>query len=117
MAMESATPTPDDRIDDIADGQRMIIFAILLNIATAIVVTTVAEIFGLIGIGAVVLAIIGLLNVASGLGYSTGVKVLLIVLVFVPIASLLMLVIVNGKATEALKAHGFKVGLLGARKP
>lgn len=116
MGMETAS-LPNERIEAVADGQRMVIFAILLYIATAIVITAVDEIFGLLGIGAVVLGIIGLLKVASGLGYSTGVKVLLVVLVFVPIASLLMLVIVNGKATKALKADGYKVGLLGARKP
>ena len=105
-----------DAIEDVADGQRMIIAAILLNIVTAVLVTTAGEIFGLVGLGALLLAIVGLVKLADGLGYSLGIKILLIVLTFFPLISLVMLLIVNGRATEALKAAGYTVGLLGARK-
>ncbi len=46
--------------------------------------------------------------------YSVGVGVLLGVLTLVPCIGLIVLLIVNGKATGILKQNGIKVGLLGA---
>jgi len=46
--------------------------------------------------------------------YSTGVGVLLGILTFIPCLGLIVLLVVNGKATEILKQNGIKVGLLGA---
>jgi hypothetical protein len=46
--------------------------------------------------------------------YSTGVGVLLGILTLVPCIGLIVLLIVNGKATGILKQNGIKVGLLGA---
>lgn len=116
MAVDGTTAEARS-IEDVADGQRMVIWAILLYIFTVIIASTAGEIFGLVGIGALILAIMGLLRLADGLGWTTGTKILLIILVFVPLVSLLMLLIVNGRATQALKAAGYKVGLMGARKP
>lgn len=47
--------------------------------------------------------------------YSTAVGVLLALLTFLPCIGLLVLLIVNGKATNILKQNGHKVGLLGAK--
>ena len=46
--------------------------------------------------------------------YSTGVGVLMAILTLVPCVGLIMLLVVNGKATAILKQNGIKVGLLGA---
>ena len=46
--------------------------------------------------------------------YGTGLGVLLGVLSLVPCIGLIVLLIVNGKATSVLKQNGIKVGLLGA---
>jgi hypothetical protein len=46
--------------------------------------------------------------------YSIVVGVLLGILTFVPCLGLVMLLLVNGKATNILKENGVKVGLLGA---
>jgi hypothetical protein len=46
--------------------------------------------------------------------YGTGLGVVLGILTLIPCIGLVMLVIVNGKATTILKQHGLKVGLLGA---
>ena len=116
MAVDDV-PQTTGSIEDVIDGQKMILWAILLYIVTVIIVTSAGEVFGLVGIGVLVLAIMGLLKLSDGLGYSTGIKVLLIVLLFVPLIGFLTLAIVNGKATQTLKASGYKVGLMGARKP
>lgn len=46
--------------------------------------------------------------------YSTGVGILLGILALIPCVGLLVLLLVNGKATSILKQNGIKVGLLGA---
>ena len=115
MAVDGVTQTTGS-IEDVVDGQKLIIWAILLNILTAVLVTTVGEIFGLVGIGAFVLAIVGIVKLADGLGYSLGIKIVLFVLAFVPVVSLLTLAILSGRATQALRAAGYTVGLFGARK-
>ncbi len=46
--------------------------------------------------------------------YSTAVGILLGILTLFPCLGLLVLLIVNGKATTILKQNGIKVGLLGA---
>ncbi len=46
--------------------------------------------------------------------YTTGVGVVLGVLTLIPCIGLIVLLIINAKATNILKAHGIRVGLLGA---
>lgn len=94
----------------------MLIVAILINVGAGILNGVGADLAVVVPVAAIaaVAAIIGLLRLTSGLGYSTGHQILLFLLVFVPLASLIMLVIVNARATKALRAGGYHVGLLGA---
>lgn len=102
---------------EVAKGQRMLILAILVNLGALILRGALGNSWGVIvpvAAIAVVAAIIGLLRLATGLGYSSWTQALLVILVFVPLISLLMLVMVNGRATKSLRAAGYKVGFLGA---
>jgi hypothetical protein len=45
--------------------------------------------------------------------YSTGTGILLAILTLTPLAGLIVLLVINGKATTILKRHGITVGLLG----
>ncbi|MCX6376002.1 MAG: hypothetical protein NTU88_08240, partial [Armatimonadetes bacterium] len=47
--------------------------------------------------------------------YGAGVGILFGVLALIPLVSLIMLLIVNGKATNTLRSNGVKVGFFGAR--
>jgi hypothetical protein len=47
--------------------------------------------------------------------YGTGAGIVLGILTLIPIVGLIVLLVLNGKATNILKQHGVKVGLLGAR--
>ena len=49
--------------------------------------------------------------------YGTGVGILLGILTLIPCIGLIVLLIVNGKATAILKQNGIKVGFLGATLP
>jgi hypothetical protein len=66
---------------------------------------------GLLVIHAVAFVFVCLLAVKV---YSKGVGVVLALLTLIPTLGLIPLVLVNLKATEVLKKHGYRVGLLGA---
>ena len=108
--------TGGSSIDDVATGQRLVILAVLANIGTAILVQSVGTEWAPLGLVAFGLALTGLFRLGSGLGYSSGKQVLLVVLSLVPLVNLAMLAIVNSEATKALRAAGYKVGFLGATK-
>jgi hypothetical protein len=114
--MVSGMPGGSGSLEDVAEGQRWIIYAILVNIAALIARVAVGDIWALVALGSAVLAIAGVLRLAKGLGYSTGVKVLLVIAIFLPLVSLITLVVLSARANEALKAGGYKVGLLGAKR-
>jgi len=105
-------------IEKVASGQKLIIYAILVNFLTAALVAAFGniEIAGLLGIAAIVMALIGMFRLAGGLGYSTAVKIILLVLLIIPLISLITLLVLNSRATKALRGAGYKVGLLGARR-
>lgn len=47
--------------------------------------------------------------------YGTGAGIVLGLLTFIPCVGLIILLIVNGRATNVLRQNGYTVGLLGAR--
>ena len=71
----------------------------------------------LLGIGLLVVMLIGAVFVflLAMKTYGTGLGILLGVLSLVPLLGLIILLIVNGKATNILKENGIAVGLLGAK--
>jgi hypothetical protein len=46
--------------------------------------------------------------------YNTAAGIVLGILTLIPVVGLLTLLVINGKATKILRAHGIHVGLLGA---
>jgi hypothetical protein len=103
-------------IEKVATGQKLIIYAILVNFLTMGLVAAFGDIAALLGIVAIVLSLAGLMRLGSGLHYSTGKKILLVLLMFVPLISIITLAILNSRATKALRAAGYRVGLLGASR-
>lgn len=103
-------------IEKVVTGQKIIIYAILVNFLTIGLRVAFGEIAVLVGIVAVVMSVVGIFRLASGLGYSTGAKVVLVILVLMPLINLITLLVLNSRATKALRAAGYKVGLLGARR-
>lgn len=68
--------------------------------------------FALMPIGIAGLVFVFLLSTKV---YSTAVGILLAILTFLPCLGILVLLAINGKATNILKQNGHKVGLLGAK--
>ena len=113
-----ATPQPA-RTDlrQIAVRQRAIMYCILGYVCCAVaqfVVPTPLKMmlaFGALAAGVTGAVFVFMLAVAI---YNTGVGVLLGILTLIPLIGLIVLLIINSKATSLLKAHGIRVGLLGA---
>jgi hypothetical protein len=103
-------------MEKVASGQKLVIYAILVNFLTIGLLAAFGDIAGLVGIVAIVMSFVGMFRLAGGLGYSTGAKILLVVLLVVPLVGLITLLVLNSRATTALRAAGYKVGLLGARR-
>ena len=112
----AAPPASDADIEQVAGAQKLIIFSILGYFAGAAAQTFLGPIGVLVVLGAVLAGLVGTFRLCSGLGYSMPVRVILIVLMFVPLVSLVVLLVLNAKATARLRAAGYHVGLLGATR-
>lgn len=109
-----------DDLQTIAGRQKGIIVCILIYLlALPTQFLLPEELRALLGLGVGVVMIVGAVFVfllATKL-YGTGLGVLLGILALIPLLGLIVLLIVNGKATNTLKSHGIAVGLLGAKPP
>ena len=105
----------DPLITKIAKGQKNIIYAVLLNILGHIltfIIGPFAAVFLLIAFFA---AIIGIIQVSKGMEYSVITIIFLFVLLLIPLISILMLIVLNARATSRIRQAGHRVGLLGAK--
>jgi len=101
----------------VAKYQKGIIVCILIYFIAMICQFAIpAELRPIIGLGVLVVGLVGTVFVflLAIKVYSTGVGVLLGILTLIPLIGLIVLLVVNGKATGILKQNGIKVGLLGA---
>jgi hypothetical protein len=113
----------DAALERIAAGQRHIIYAILVYIA-AIMAPALAPLLGswigaasaLLMVLAFVMSLVGLLRLAGALGKSVLSRILMVVGLMLPLIGLLILLAINGEATRRLRAGGYVVGLMGARR-
>ncbi len=115
----------------IAKGQKTLLRGILVNIiATAVAVALKSQradadvpppivhsvVTGGLWLCALVLIWIGVLGMARGMATAGAwtLAIIALVLAIVPIIGLLCLLVLNSRATNALKAAGVHVGLMGA---
>jgi hypothetical protein len=114
-----APSTAGSPIELVATGQRLLILAVVVNLGVAAVRGAAGDNWAIVGpavvVGALV-SIVALMRLATGLGYSSETKGLMVIFAFVPLASLVMLGIVNARATKALRAAGYRVGFFGAER-
>ena len=111
-----ARPQRND-LRDIARRQRAIMLCILAEIVLIIcyvVLPDPLKLFARIAIfAAQITAMVFVFMLAIAI-YNTGVGIVLGILTLIPLIGLIVLLIVNGKATNILRQHGIKVGLMGA---
>ena len=112
-------PPPGPAIDlrAVATRQRMVIFCILVYIVlavTQVLVPREVQPFVALALLAVAITAAVFVFMLALTVYTTGTGILLGILTLIPCVGLIVLLIINGKATSVLRAHGLKVGLLGA---
>lgn len=108
--------TADGNVEEIAAGQKLVIYAILAYFLAAFSRVAIGSLAFVILFVALGLAIAGVLKLGSGLAFSTVNKAICVALMFIPLVGLIMLLVLNSKATSRLRAAGYTVGLLGARR-
>ncbi|PWF41321.1 hypothetical protein [Massilia glaciei] len=104
----------DPAMAQIASGQKIAIDAILLNflsIALRDLLSPLATLVALVGICA--LALLGLWRMAAGLGMSRPAQIALAVAAATPGLGLIVLLVMNAKATRRLRDKDYTVGMLG----
>jgi hypothetical protein len=119
---EPAAESDHDGVVDLekaARGQRMLVFSILggfmLN-GYERVTTPNVYVFIALTLFITIYSLVGVVRLSSGLGRSTGAKIVFMVLTFVPLANLVSWIVLSVQATRALRAAGWSVGLLGAKE-
>lgn len=70
-----------------------------------------------VSVGLSIASVVVIILLTGALGWGVAARVISALLMFCPIISLITLLVINAKATGALKAAGYKVGLMGAQGP
>ncbi len=112
---------PNANLRKIAKQQRTLMYCILSEIfillASMVLRGSLPPILAILlylaYVGIAVTATVYVFMLAISL-YNVALGVVLGILTLVPLVGLLILLTVNGKATRVLRAHGVRVGLLGA---
>lgn len=105
-------------VRSVALYQKGILVCILLNLCAGFgrfLIPQELQILAVLGILAVCLAGTVFVFLLSTKVYGVGLGILFGLLTFIPCLGLIMLLIINGKATSVLQQNGYKVGLLGAK--
>ncbi|OAB62791.1 hypothetical protein AY599_06375 [Leptolyngbya valderiana BDU 20041] len=79
--------------------------------------TAISLVLSAVGLALVVGAIVAMILIGGALGWGILPRVLCALLMFCPLINLITLLVVNAKATAALRAGGYKVGFMGAQGP
>ena len=94
----------------------MMIVAIGVNAAAYVVSSSMSPVAGLlVGLVALVAAVIGVLRVTGSLDYSTPRKAIYVAGLLIPLIAIVVLAVVSSEATKALRANGYEVGFFGAK--
>jgi hypothetical protein len=117
-------------IAQLGSGQKLAIYAICTYVGTVLVRILLTALFKssledddrvLIGLFAgaaflvaFVLSVVGQWRMAEGLGISTGLRVLIVILLFIPVVNIAILLILSSRTTRALRLAGYQVGFFGA---
>jgi hypothetical protein len=114
---EPSVTDTSERTRRIASGQKLIIYAILLSLAGFALAAKLGLFAGLIAIASFAMSVFGLVRLTTAMEIGVGLRILLLMLMFVPLVSLIVLLVLNSRATKILRAAGYRVGLLGASLP
>jgi hypothetical protein len=116
-SIETTERLDPDRLEALEFGQKLLIWSIiawLLAFGTVFVAGFLGALFGFLSLA---MSLFGVINVASGLGYGTLRKVILVLGLFVPFIGFLIVLLLVFRAVRPLREAGYRIGLFGATKP
>jgi hypothetical protein len=117
-AVEEPKEVDRDELRSIAVYQKGILICILIYFVAVIAqfaLPPALRLFLAIPVLGVIVAATVFVFLLATKVYSTGIGVLLAILTLIPFVGLIVLLVINGKATTVMKRNGVAVGLLGAR--
>lgn len=116
--MNPDTENASTRAQQVCSGQRFAVWAIMLNLLTVplLLVPEGALIRAPLILVAIVLAVLGIVRMSRGLQISLTLIVLMAMGMLIPFLNLVILLIINARATRFLRDQGYTVGLFGAKK-
>jgi len=119
-----------ESIAQLGSGQKLAIYAICTYIGTLLIRILLRALFksmledddlfllslcaGAAFLVAFVLSVVGQWRMADGLGISTGLRVLMVILLFIPLVNIIILLVLSSRTTHALRQAGYRVGFFGA---
>lgn len=105
-----------ESLKQIATGQKLVIYAVLLNFATLAADVALPGLGILLGLAAFILSVIGIFRLGATVTNSVVIKVILVLCMILPLVNLIVLLSLNSRATSKLREGGYRVGLMGASK-
>ncbi|GHA20309.1 hypothetical protein GCM10008090_32890 [Arenicella chitinivorans] len=108
--------TTDERMEKMATGQKLVIYAVLLYFVSAGLRLYIGPLAVLPVLVSLIMSLVGLYKVLAARQSHIVVKIILFVLLFVPLINILVLLSINSRATKALREAGYTVGFMGASK-
>jgi hypothetical protein len=119
-----------ESIAQLGSGQKLAIYAICTYIGTVLARTLLTALFrsnledddlfllrlfaAAAFLVAFVLSVVGQWRMAEGLGISTALRVVMVILLFIPLLNIVILLILSSRTTRVLRQAGYRVGFFGA---
>lgn len=121
----------EERLERLRSGQKLAIYAILIYLVAIVIRTGLSSTplspgtpgllaavgSGLLlmagGLAALIMSLMGVWKMGYGLGVGTILRVVMLIFMIVPLINILLLLVVNARATRKLRQAGYKVGFLG----
>jgi hypothetical protein len=115
--LEEAEADLEERQWLAARGQKIIIYSIILNFLLRAVENSqvMPGLLPWLFFAVSIYSLLGVVKICSGLGKSQNLKILFMVLSFLPLINVLIMIYLSIKTTRMLRESGWEVGLLGAR--
>ena len=121
----------EERLERLRSGQKLAIYAILIYLVAIVIRTGFSSTplspgtpgllaavgSGLLlmagGLAALIMSLMGVWKMGYGLGVGTILRVVILICMIVPLINILLLLVINARATRKLRQAGYKVGFLG----
>jgi hypothetical protein len=102
-------------LDRAASGQKLVIYSILASFALGAIAAAVFPPVQYLQFALSIVAIVGVVRIASGLGRSMLARVIYALTMFIPLINIIVMVMLSVQTTRALREAGYEVGFFGAK--